>query len=189
MKNIKKAFALVAAFMVISASAMEQNYTIEEYQPARDKAEVEQILKDKWSQAVWGPQGQTFDPTLANTLLNPVEPPPGSKTIDVARNAQAQDGSKIAGFITYISFEPIESENLDLRTRRGYIELLLSKNPSVDQALRTHAIEKMKQRNPEKIEEFVMKNDNRTIELLKELGFQQVREGNFARKFELNLKK
>lgn len=200
MKIVKK-LAIFSVFAFAGyASGMESgeltSILIEKYRPVEDRIEVEQILKDKWSSAVWGKQGETFDQNLANTLLNPVEPPPGEKTIEVARDTQEAKGNQIKGFITYISFEPIKSEHPDLKTRRGYIQLVLSKDmtpglqrEAIERKLRIQAIEKMKQKNPEKIEEFILKDDEFSRNLLKTLGFEQVKENQFARKFELQLKK
>jgi hypothetical protein len=193
MKNIKKILVLLTAFTAVAASAMEQNYTIEQYNPERDKPEVEQILKNNWSSQVWGEQGKQFDQKLADALLDVSVP---NKSIDLARSTLASKGSDILGFITYISFDgDPASGDPALKARRGYIELLSSKDltstpqrVALEQALRRQAIEKMKTKNPEKIEEFVMKDDNFSIELLKKLGFEQVKEGQFARKFELPIK-
>lgn len=195
MKNIKKTLALLAAFTAAGASAMEQqNYTIEQYNPERDRPEVEQILRNNWSSQVWGDQGKQFDQKLSDALLDVSYP---GKSIDLARSTRGPKGSDILGYITYVSFDGDPTSNdSDVRTRRGYIELLTSKDltptpqrAALEQALRIQAIEKMKAKNPEKIEEFIFKNDDFSINLLKQLGFQQVKEGNFARKFELQLKK
>lgn len=194
MKTVKKLAIFAAITFAGFAYAMEpvqlQSIIIEKYQPTQDRAQVEQILKDKWAQQVWGEQGKQFDPNLANTLLSLEDP---AKSIAVAKDKTQPADAQIQGYVTYF-FYPENPANADemMRGRRGYIELLALKDMSptparkaLETKLINYAIQEIRPNRADKVDTYTFINDDFEIDLLKGLGFKETKQGKLWRLFTL----
>lgn len=191
MKNLTKIAMLALVFNGFMHAMEPAQVIIEEYQPVTDRAQVEQILRDKWAQQVWGEKGKTFDQNFADILLNPEEPAPSKKFISIARDVSQPIDSSIKGYITYIARQGDPKS-----ANHGYIELVALKDMSANaarKALETkliqHALNKLREYNPEKVVTYTFKNDNFEIDLLRDIGFKQADEGKEWRLFALPIQK
>ncbi len=121
------------------------HFVVEEFKPNRDKKEVFELYKQAWATnlgdkeypetiTVGGSGNSRIIPTqqwLADHLINPVAIGPDFKYVDVVRNAQAPEGSKILGIASYyMAFKKPENPS---ERQRGYIETLISQ-PSLSEA-------------------------------------------------------
>ncbi len=202
MKNLKKIALLLACLSTAySMYAMEEtlvkyNTLVEESVPARDRQELEQILKDNWSSHVWGEQGKTFDKQLADNMLNHNIPAPDTRFISLIRE-KAIPNSPITAYAVYsLIGENPNNPDTTMREKRGYLEMVAFKDMTpnekrkiLETTLIGHAVNKLRDLNSEKINTYTHKNDDFEIGLLQKAGFTQVKEGKEWRLFEFPLKK